>query len=316
MKKTSATLVLLAVVCLVSCTERESSRQEAEPVAPTAVAEASPEIASLLPAGNEVSGWGMSQKARSFKAANLWEYIDGGADRYLAYGFEEVVTAEYVQEGTGYRVLIDIYRMKDPLNAFGIYTQERNPAYQFLKIGNEGYRTGTTLNFWTGSYYVKISSSEEKDAVKREMTRLAGAVAAKVAPAGAEPVEAGWFPRTNQVPHTLVYIPRDVLAQSYFTSGFEMRYKAGDRQYRMVLIMLESPEAAQGALARYRQFLSGGRKATSDLAAPGQGGFSCTESHYGNVVAVRSGRKIAIALGIPSEDEGKKLVAELVEKMK
>ncbi len=316
MKKASVTLVLLAVTCLMSCAERESSQLEAEPGAPAAVAEVSPPPASLLPAANEVPGWGMSRKARSFKADSLWEFIDGGADRYLAYGFEEVITTEYVQQGTGFRVLIDIYRMKDPLNAFGIYTQERNPAYQFLRIGNEGYLTRTTLNFWTGSYYVKITSFDEKDALKREMTRLAGAVAAKVAPAGAEPLEAGWFPRANQVPHTLVYIPRDVLAQSFFTSGFEMRYKAGDRQYRIVLIMLESPEAARGALARYRQFLSGVGKATSDLAAAGQRGFSCAESHYRNVVAVRSGRNIAIALGIASEDEGKKLVAELAEKMK
>ncbi len=313
MKKITKTLVLLAGLCLISCAERESRQKEAKRDVPGATAEAPPQLAALLPERDEMPGWAMPKQPRLFRAENLWEFIDGAADRYLAYGFEEVVTSEYAQDGTGLQVLVDIYRMKDPLNAFGIYTQERNPEYRFLNVGNEGYLTGTTLNFWTGSYYVKITAFEEKDATRQVMSSLARAVAAKVTAPGAEPAEVGRFPKAGQLPHTVVYIPRDVLGQSYFTRGFEARYKAGDREYRMILVILESPEAAQGAMARYRQFLSGGGKPVNDLAAPGQGGFAGRESFYGNIVAVRSGRHIAMVLGVDSEDEGKRLVAGLVE---
>ena len=313
MKKTTGTLVLLAGLCLTSCAAKESGKKEAKEDVPAAASEVSLQLAALLPARDEVPGWGISQEPRSFKAGNLWEFIDGAADRYLAYGFEEVVTSEYVQEGTGLQVMVDIYRMKDPLNAFGIYAQERNPEYQFLKVGNEGYLTGTTLNFWTGSYYVKITAFEEREATGREMADLAGAVAAKVTDPGAEPAEVGCFPKANQLPHTVVYIPRDVLGQSYLTNGFEALYKAGDKEFRMILVVLESPEAAQGAMARYRQFLSGGGKPVNDLAVPGEGGFAGRESFYGSVVAVRSGRNIAMVLGVSSEDEGARLVASLVE---
>ncbi len=313
MKKITATLVLCAGLCLISCARQESSRSETKEASPVAGAEVSPQLAALLSAESEVPGWRISQKPRSFKADNLWEFIDGAADRYLAYGFEEVVSSEYLQEGTGSQVLVDIYRMRDPLNAFGIYTQERSPEYQFLNVGNEGYLTGTTLNFWIGSYYVKITAFEERDATRQVMANLARAVAAKVTAPGGEPAEVGYFPITDQLPHTTVYIPRDVLGQSYLANGFEARYKAGEKEYRMLLVILHSPEAAQGAMARYRQFLSGGGKPVSDLAAPGQGGFAGRESFYGNIVAVRSGRHIAMVLGVDSEDEGKKLVAGLVE---
>jgi len=308
----NAPCLLLAGLCLISCARNESSPGSNKRAAPPPPADVSPQPAALLPARGEVSGWAMSQKARSFGPDNLWQFIDGAAERYLAYGFEEVVASEYLQEETGCRMQIDIYRMKNPLNAYGIYTQERSPDYQFLKVGNEGYSTGNTLNFWAGSYYVKITAFEQKNAVFREMARLAGAMAAKVTAPGAEPLEAGYFPKTNQLPRTMAYVPRDVLGQSYLVNAFEARYRAGGREYRMILVILESPEAAQRAMARYRQFLSDGGRAVKDLAAPGQGGFAGEEGFYGNIVAVRSGRHIAMILGALSEDEGKRLVAELL----
>lgn len=312
MNEISASCLLLAGLCLISCTGKQGTQGSNEEAVPPPSAEVSPQLAALLPARGEVPGWAMPQKARSFRPENLWQFIDGAADRYLAYGFEEVATSEYAQEGTGRKTLIDIYRMKSPLNAYGIYTQERNPDYQFLKVGNEGYTTGTTLNFWAGSYYVKITAFEQKDEVIREMSRLAGAMAAKVTAPGTEPIETGYFPKTNQLPHTIAYVPRDVLGQSYFINGFEAKYREDGKEYKMVLVILESPEAAQYAMTRYRQFLSGGGQAVSDLSAPGQGGFAGKEGFYGNVVAVRSGRHIAMIVGALSENEGKKLVAELV----
>ncbi len=275
-------------------------------------AEVSSHLAALLPARGEAPGWSVSRKTRSFRPEDLWQFIDGAAERYLAYGFEEAVASEYAHEGTGYIVLIDIYRMKNSLNAYGIYTQERSPDNQFLKVGNEGYSTGNTLNFWAGCYYVKITTFQEKNAAVREMTRLALVIAGKVKAPGAEPVETGYFPRRNQLPHTMAYFPTNVLGQSYLLNGFEARYRAEGKGYRVILIILDGPEAAQHAMARYRDFLSGGRRTVNDLAAPGQGGFSGKEDYYGNTVAIRSGRYIAMILGdLPEKDE-KKLVAEFV----
>jgi hypothetical protein len=163
---------------------------------------------------------------------------------------------------------------------------------------------------------VKITTFDEKDAIKQEIAKLAQAVASKVPNPGMEPVEASYFPKTNQLPHTFVYIPKDVLAQGYLTNGFEAKYKAGDKEYKMVLVALESPAVAQDALAHYRQFLSTGGKDVKDLKAPGEGGFSGKDSFYGNMGAIRAGKNIVVALGVPSEDAGKKAIAELLSNIK
>ena len=316
MKRITVAFVCLAAFCLASCGNQESGSKVAETAAPAAASDASPQLLALLPANNAVPGWEMSQKPRSFKPANLWEFIDGAADGYLAYGFQEVVSADFAQQGTGYQAVVDIYQMKDPLNAFGIYTQERNPESQFLKIGNEGYYGGTSLNFWTGSYYVKITVFEEKDAIKQEIDKLARAIAGKVPAPGAEPAEATWFPKTNQLPHAIVYLPKDVLAQSYLANGFEAKYKAGEKEYKMILVSLANADAAQEAMARYRQYITAGGKEVKDLKMPGDGGFSGKDSYYGDMAAVRAGKNIVVALGVPTEDAGKKMIAELIGNIK
>jgi hypothetical protein len=309
--------LMLAATGFAGCAgDRTPAKKESPAAAPAASASPSPQLLALLPGSNGVPGWAVSRAPRSFTADNLWELIDGAADGFVAYGVQEVVTANYTQAGTGDEATIEIYQMKDPLNAYGKYSDERYPEYQFLEVGNEGYSGGTSLNFWKGQYYVKITTFQEKDALKQGMATLAQWVAAKIPARGAEPREVSYFPKENQLPRTTRYIPKDVLAQSYFTNGFEARYKAGAKESKLVLIAMDSDTAAQDALARYRQFVTKGGKDVRELTAPGDGGFAGKDSFYGNLAAVRAGKNIVVALGAPTEDAGRKQLAEVVRNIK
>jgi len=270
----------------------------------------------MLPAGDEAQGWTVSRPPRSFTADTLWELIDGAADSFLAYGVQEVVTTEYQHAVTGGEAIIEIYQMKDALNAYGKYSEERNPDYRFIDVGNEGYSGGTSLNFWKGAYYAKITAFRQKGTTEQETLKLARAVVAKVPGAAAEPRELSYLPKQNQLPHTTRYMPKDVLGRSYFSNGFEARYKAGTRESRVVLIVLDSPEAAQDALGRYRQSITKDGKNVRDLAGPGEGGFAGTDGFYGNLVAVRRGKHVVVALGAADAGAACKQLAEVVENIK
>jgi hypothetical protein len=310
--------VVLAAAGLAGCAgDKTADTKEAAAAAPAASASAAPQLLALLPAKNELPGWAFSKPPRGFTPDNLYELIDGAADEFVAYGVQRMVTADYAQAGTGYQAVIEVYQMKDPLNAFGKYAEERNPESEFLKIGNEGYSGGTSVNFWAGEYYVKITAFEEKDAIKQELAKLAQSVAGKISAPGAEPAEFSWFPTENQLPHSTLYTPRDVLAQSYLTNGFEARYKTGEKKdSKLILIAMESPAAAQDALTRYRQAVTKGGKDVRALKAPGDGGFAGKDGYYGTMAAVRAGKHIVVALGVVSEDVGKKQIAELVRNIK
>ena len=129
-------------------------------------------------------------------------------------------------------------------------------------------------------------------------------------------MEVTWFPKVDQLSHAVVYIPKDVLAQSYFTNGFEAKYKSGGKEYKMILVSMENPAAAQDALERYHQFLAKGGKDVKNLKAPGDGGFSGKDSFYGSMAAVRAGKNIVVALGVSSEDAGIKTISEMIRNIK
>jgi hypothetical protein len=57
---------------------------------------------------------------KTYQGEGLYGYIDGGAELYMAYGFDKLVLQEVELGGEKYT--IQIYRMADPQSAFGIYS--------------------------------------------------------------------------------------------------------------------------------------------------------------------------------------------------
>jgi len=57
---------------------------------------------------------------KSYDGTSLWGYINGGADVYLEYGFSQLLARKAQADGATYR--IDLYRMRDPASAFGIFS--------------------------------------------------------------------------------------------------------------------------------------------------------------------------------------------------
>ncbi|RPJ83897.1 MAG: hypothetical protein EHM13_06315, partial [Acidobacteria bacterium] len=56
---------------------------------------AASEVAQLLPAEGAVAGWSRTKEPQVYGPGNLWEYINGAAETYLAFGFQEAASAGY-----------------------------------------------------------------------------------------------------------------------------------------------------------------------------------------------------------------------------
>lgn len=83
----------------------------------------------------QIEGWKISADVLRYSPENLWEYINGGADQFIDYGFESLQATELSQN----LVLIntDIYDMGLPLNAFGIYMAQKPERSNIYDIGTE-----------------------------------------------------------------------------------------------------------------------------------------------------------------------------------
>jgi len=91
---------------------------------------------------------------RNFNGESLYGYIDGGADLYLEYGFSDVTVTEFVRGKSKYKV--EVYRMKDPEAAFGIFSVSRfrclhQPTFSLFTCHNR-YQ----LQVCRGQYYINI----------------------------------------------------------------------------------------------------------------------------------------------------------------
>jgi hypothetical protein len=218
-------------------------------------------------------------------------------------------------------VTIDIYRMSDPVAAYGMYAEERNEGATFLPVGAEGYRSANVLNFWAGTCYVKLTAPSEGRELATGLEALAREVARRIGQAGSRPAVFDRFPTANLVQHSFKVVPKDVLGQSYLANGFEAGYAGPPRAnarppeatWRLLLIPFETDAEAADALDRYRGFLASAGSPPRSMASPGEGGFSGRDGYYGLVVAARSGRYMGIAVGAASERQALSHLASLLE---
>lgn len=306
---------LLLLVCAASCSRREEQPKAPEKAAVPALSPESQKLVALLPDNNAVPGWTRGAEVRFFGPDNLFELINGASENFLIYGFKQVVTADYSNpQNSSAQATVEIYEMKDPRNAFGVYASERNPASEFRKIGAEGYLGGTALNFWAGPYYVKMTVFEEKEELKQALVKLGEAVSRKIGAADAVIPEIASFPKADQVPHSERYLAKDVLGQTYFKEGFEATYRKGKAESKIVIVLPGDEAAATEALSKYKQFTGSSGKVAREVSAPGNGGFVGKDSYYGNMAALRDGARIVIALGGPSTDYALAQAAACVKK--
>ena len=68
-------------------------------------------------------GWTAVDEEYRFGPENLWEYINGAADLFLTYGFQELVVLDMEQGDAA--LSVSVYDMGRQLDAFGIYESEK-----------------------------------------------------------------------------------------------------------------------------------------------------------------------------------------------
>ena len=267
----------------------------------------------LLPADGQ--GWARSGDPRTFNAENLWEYIDGGAEGYLIYNFQDVATQDYEDANAGLQATLDIYHMSDDMCGFGIYSSERPYEADYMEIGGQGYFTGNALHFWQGPYYVKITSFKEGDEVKDRLVVLAREVTGKLGTKAVVPAELDVFPKENLIPNTVRYLARDVLGQSDLKNGFTAEYKEGDTEFKLFFILHDTVEDARKSLESYKQFMSKYGEGVEDHTGEEVTWFAAKDLYYGHVVAMQAGKTMLGVLGLEDAEKVNQYISEMQEKL-
>jgi hypothetical protein len=83
----------------------------------------------------DIRGWSPQGEPSSYGPDGLWELINGAADTFLDYGFQELTTQEFSNGSV--TVTVNAYDMGTPLNAYGIYRTEAPAGALVVDAGAE-----------------------------------------------------------------------------------------------------------------------------------------------------------------------------------
>jgi hypothetical protein len=147
---------------------------------------ASPD-AALLPPSGFLQTWKRTENPHVFTASDLYGHIDGGAEIFLEFGFEQLTVQRYTPDfkpETGKpaadEFTVEIYRMADPIAATGMY---------LMNCGNEAadasFRERHTLNqfqllFKRNRYYVIVNNSDGNEKLRASMLEFGRYLAARM----------------------------------------------------------------------------------------------------------------------------------------
>ncbi|MBI5646361.1 MAG: hypothetical protein HY962_05465 [Ignavibacteriae bacterium] len=252
----------------------------------------------LLPKDNEVKGWTRKGEPRSFKAEKLWEYINGGADVYIDYGFKEVVTVDLAAGDKS--MVIDVYEFADFEGAFGLYARERAPSYKFISIGAGGYQEGVSLNFYQAKNYIKISAFSDDQDTRTAMKKAADIVSRNIGTFKKAPTLLAYFLPGGLVKNSETFEKKNYLGRNELRDTYTAQYTVKGKSLTAFFSQADTPASAETRLKGLRPALS--QPGSKDKAYAGLGTSVLTGKHREakDVVLLVKGR---ILLGVyPATD--------------
>ncbi|MFQ6099008.1 MAG: DUF6599 family protein [Armatimonadota bacterium] len=277
-------------------------------------------LASYLPGsveGEHVAGWRRATESAFYVEDNLFEYINGAAEEYIAYGFRLLATAMYESDEADLgKIIVDVYDMGEDINAFGIYSFGRRRDVELLRIGAEAYVMDNHLFCWAGRCFVKVTPAKPKADVRDAVVALAKAVVARIPASKQLPQLLGLLPKKRLIPLTEGYTRVNVLGQEYLRNGVSARYRAGQGELELVVADFGGVPAASDAFAKFRRYESAPPRSAKPLSGIGDEAFEARDPYYEGVLACRHGCYVIIVLRIVDRAEGEDLLRRALKMAK
>jgi len=229
---------------------------------------------------------------------DLWNYINGAADAYLALGFIDLHISEYVK---GKQLIkAEIYRFGSEIESFGMYSMERSPDYHFIKVGVQGYNEEGVLNFYKGEYYIKIMTHSKSGKLNESMRLLAGRMAEGIQGKNEFPAFIRSFPQEGLLGNQETFILEGVLGQDYLRGAFRASYEVEGDRFEIYLFDTNSAAVTSAMAEKLTGLPSEEGSAETEK-------FVVEDGFNGLLYIARKGLKLVIVSGLGSD---KNILAE------
>jgi len=241
---------------------------------------------ALMPPDGAVGAFRKSAPMKVFTSADLYGYIDGGAEAFLEFGFEQLTVQKY-RDGAS-EISIELYRMSDATAARGIYLARcgKETPDPSLKERHTAGRHQVLLQ--RDRYYLLVNNTAGGAANAANLPKAAQAVASRM-PADGPVTALSLLPRPGLIAGSARLFRGPVGLQAIYTLGEgdilqldgKVTAAAGDYTsqtspgvvsgvasgYTLIVAEYPTPAAAAAALANVSARLDSYLKARSATAA-------------------------------------------------
>jgi len=213
---------------------------------------------------SKTGDWKWDGKEMKFNSKTLFGYMDGAAELYLAYGFENLTVRRFEKLGQP-PIVVELYEMASSEDAYGVFSFEHQDEDAGIGQGSEF--GGGLLRFWKGKYFASVYADGEGTGVESGILEM-GKVAANSIPAtGPEPKLVGLIPGKNLglVDKSVRYLRSHVLLNQRFfiahqnilnlnrkTEAVLAQYLLDKQKTHLLLIRYPNVKEAGGA---YQSFM-------------------------------------------------------------
>ena len=139
-----------------------------------------PEI--LLPKNGDTKNWVHAGIPSTYNSDTLYNDRFVSPEIYYNYGFQRQAEVEYhsPKQRSIPLILVEIFDMGSPENAFGIYSVYSYSHQDFEWIGCKAIISPKYIRFWKGKYFVQIEGYEIATSIRKGMIDLAKVIAKNI----------------------------------------------------------------------------------------------------------------------------------------
>ena len=167
-------------------------------------------LEDLLPSNLE--GWVVEQNDQRYDKDNVYDYINGGAELFLSYGFQSVFNRTYSKPDQP-DILVDIFDMATSYNAYGVFSYSREKEDSSFGQGSQ-YVPGLLL-FWKNQYYISILFSPKTEESELAAIHIARYIDSSIAMEGPVPEILKLLPEESLLKESIRYFRHYIWINSY-----------------------------------------------------------------------------------------------------
>ena len=209
-----------------------------------------------------MSGWKSDGQDAAYDRKTLYDYIDGGAEVYLAYGFRQVLARRLLRTGQP-AITVDLFDMGSSADAYGIFSFEREGAD--VGIGQDSEYAAGFLRFWKGNFFVSVLADRETPESREAVMEIGRAIASNIKSEGERPKIIARLPSGNPIRTSIRYFheksgldyhyfiaDKNILGLGKDTEVVLAQYKIGSSKFQFMLVRYLKTDKALAAFDDFR----------------------------------------------------------------